>query len=677
VFLTRFRAPLAAWRSSVTRAVPGRRVAAAALAAGAVTLAAGYSAGAGGLTSASARMAADSIPLAAGHMVPRPAPSARIIPRPMRHTRWNWRDHPGMGPAKVSGPVTHPWADHMSAGDAVSHARPGHARPRRGATAQSAVLGLDVSAGQGAIDWTTVAAEGAQFAFIKATEGTGYLSPTFAAQYNGAYAAGLIRGAYHFALPDRSSGAAQADYFVGNGGGWSADGKTLPGALDIEANPYGATCYGLSPAGLISWIQDFANEYHARTSRWPVVYTGTGFWNQCVQGDAGLGNDSPLWDACYCAGPQVVTGWPVWTFWQYADSGTFPGDQDEFNGGPAQLAEIATGGAVFYADTPAAVTDRGGTVRVYARFPDGSLRENSLPKGGGWTGFNNNMGGYWPDNPAAITDSGGTVRVYEVGTTGDLYEDHLPPGGGWSGWHDIGKPGAGLTGVPAAVQDQSGTVRVYVRGADDDLYEVRLPQGGAWSGWHSMGGYWPANPAAFVDSAGVVRVYAVGTTTNLYENHLSPGGGWSGWGNLGGTVQGVPAVTQDHSGTVRVYAIDTGGAMEEIRLPSGGAWSAWHNLGGNWPGTDPYALTDSSGAIRVYAIGTTGNLYEDHIDTPTSPWSGWGDLGGALQGVPNALQDQGGTIRVYARGSDKNLYEIRLDPGAPWSAPHPLGGPVA
>ncbi|GIM94689.1 hypothetical protein Ato02nite_064820 [Paractinoplanes toevensis] len=45
----------------------------------------------------------------------------------------------------------------------------------------------------------------------------------------------MIRGAHHFALPNRSSGSAQADFFVGRGGGWSADGRTLPGALPAGA----------------------------------------------------------------------------------------------------------------------------------------------------------------------------------------------------------------------------------------------------------------------------------------------------------------------------------------------------------------------------------------------------------------------------------------------------------
>jgi GH25 family lysozyme M1 (1,4-beta-N-acetylmuramidase) len=61
-----------------------------------------------------------------------------------------------------------------------------------------------------------------------------YTDPNFSANYNGAYNAGIIRGAYHFAHPDTSSGATQATYFLAHGGGWSADGKTLPGALDIE-----------------------------------------------------------------------------------------------------------------------------------------------------------------------------------------------------------------------------------------------------------------------------------------------------------------------------------------------------------------------------------------------------------------------------------------------------------
>lgn len=69
------------------------------------------------------------------------------------------------------------------------------------------------------------------------------------------------------------SGADQANYFVDNGGGWSADGKTLPGALDIEYNPYGDTCYSMSASELTNRIADFNATYRARTGRDVVIYT--------------------------------------------------------------------------------------------------------------------------------------------------------------------------------------------------------------------------------------------------------------------------------------------------------------------------------------------------------------------------------------------------------------------
>src|SRR5690242_15584804 len=112
------------------------------------------------------------------------------------------------------------------------------------AAAATVTYGQDVSSYQGSVNWTAQWNAGSRFAFIKATEGTYYTNPSFAQQYNGSYNVGMIRGSYHFARPDTTSGATQADYFVNHGGGWSADGKTLPGALDIEYNPYGAECYG-------------------------------------------------------------------------------------------------------------------------------------------------------------------------------------------------------------------------------------------------------------------------------------------------------------------------------------------------------------------------------------------------------------------------------------------------
>jgi GH25 family lysozyme M1 (1,4-beta-N-acetylmuramidase) len=212
--------------------------------------------------------------------------------------------------------------------------------------APAGLKGLDVSGYQGNVNWSAVKSNGGAFAYIKATEGTYYVDTTyFAQQYNGSYNAGLIRGAYHFAIPNNSGGAAQADYFVAHGGGWSKDGRTLPGALDIEYNPYGATCYGLSQASMRSWIAAFLNEYHARTTRWAVIYTTTNWWTTCTGNYSGFAANDPLWIARYASTVGTLpAGWSAYSFWQWADSGTFPGDQDVWNGTLARLQVLACNG---------------------------------------------------------------------------------------------------------------------------------------------------------------------------------------------------------------------------------------------------------------------------------------------------------------------------------------------
>jgi len=219
---------------------------------------------------------------------------------------------------------------------------PGH--PYVAVPQTASVKGMDVSGYQGNVAWSTAWANGARFAYVKATEGTYYTNPYFAQQYNGSYNAGMIRASYHFARPDTTTGAAQADYFVNHGGGWSKDGKTLPGVVDLEYNPYGSTCYGLTHAQMAAWITSFSNQYHKRTTRWPVIYTSTSWWSQCLGTSHDYSNHSPLWVARYASSVGTLPWpWTVYTFWQYADSGIFPGDQDVFNGAYSRLAALANG----------------------------------------------------------------------------------------------------------------------------------------------------------------------------------------------------------------------------------------------------------------------------------------------------------------------------------------------
>ncbi|WP_329278688.1 lysozyme [Streptomyces sp. NBC_01451] len=207
--------------------------------------------------------------------------------------------------------------------------------------------GHDVSSHQKDVDWQSAKAKGATFVYIKATESHTYRSPYFGRQYDGSRAAGLIRGAYHFALPDRSSGITQARYFVRNGGAWRADGWTLPPALDVEYNPYGKKkCYGLDKAEMASWITAFSNEVARLTGRRPVIYTTAHWWNTCTNSSSAFTSKHALWLARYNAsdaGALPSGGWKFWTFWQYDNSGSLPGDQNLFNGTSAQLKRFAKG----------------------------------------------------------------------------------------------------------------------------------------------------------------------------------------------------------------------------------------------------------------------------------------------------------------------------------------------
>ncbi|MGW1759946.1 lysozyme [Streptomyces mirabilis] len=207
--------------------------------------------------------------------------------------------------------------------------------------------GHDVSSHQKNVDWQSAKAKGARFVYVKATESHTYRNPYFVRQYDGARDAGILRGAYHFAVPDKSSGATQAAYFVRNGGAWRADGWTLPPALDMEYNPYDKKhkCYGLSKARIVSWIRAFSDELERETGRRPVIYTTTHWWNTCTGGSGAFAANHALWLARYDSADTgaLPAGWSTWTFWQYDNSGTLPGDQNLFNGSMARLRQFAAG----------------------------------------------------------------------------------------------------------------------------------------------------------------------------------------------------------------------------------------------------------------------------------------------------------------------------------------------
>jgi GH25 family lysozyme M1 (1,4-beta-N-acetylmuramidase) len=200
--------------------------------------------------------------------------------------------------------------------------------------------GVDVSHWQGTIAWSQVDNAGVQFAFMKATEGTGYTDTMLAKNWAATKQVGIYRGAYHFARPSVGSAPAQARYFVSKVGSFREPG-VLPPVLDLEVTG------GLSPAQLRTWVSAWLTTVEDLTGRTPILYFSPYFWID------NLGNSTaftryPLWIAHYTTGsaPKVPGGWSTWTFWQRTDSGRVSGiagnvDMNRFNGTTAALAKLA------------------------------------------------------------------------------------------------------------------------------------------------------------------------------------------------------------------------------------------------------------------------------------------------------------------------------------------------
>ena len=196
---------------------------------------------------------------------------------------------------------------------------------------EGAVPGVDVAAFQhpnGApINWSQVAGSGVQFAAIKATEGNYYINPDYVGDLTGASAAGLSVLGYAFANPKAGNGTAaqQAQYLVTNAG--TVGGRTPPLMLDIEYNPYkGGECYGLTPAAMVTWLQNFNATIKALTGQLPLLYTTADWWAKCTAGSMAFAA-SPVWVAAYttAASPPLPAGWKNWGLWQYSSAGTVPG----------------------------------------------------------------------------------------------------------------------------------------------------------------------------------------------------------------------------------------------------------------------------------------------------------------------------------------------------------------
>lgn len=195
------------------------------------------------------------------------------------------------------------------------------------------VIGIDVSAHNGDIDFRKVAAEGIDFVIIKATEGGTFKDRKFIDNIRMAREAGLKVGAYHFFRFD-TPGYMQGLNLLNSVRGRRLD---LPLVIDLEewANP------NSQPTTMVlhrlSEMIDHLESHGYRV----MIYTNKNGFARFVKGRL---EGYPLWICSLVDEPEGMD----WHIWQGTHNGWINGinepvDINAFNGSPEEWAEFAWG----------------------------------------------------------------------------------------------------------------------------------------------------------------------------------------------------------------------------------------------------------------------------------------------------------------------------------------------
>jgi lysozyme len=178
--------------------------------------------------------------------------------------------------------------------------------------------GVDVSNHQGEVDWERVAGDDMEFAYIKASEGGDFVDEWFDRNWEGAGAAGLDRGAYHFFTLCRP-GHEQAANFLDV---VPLDPDALPPVVDLEL---AGNCADRPDR---EWVERelgaFLDAVESATGETVVLYVGDDF-----EGEYHLRDelDRPIWHRRVLLRPDVE-GWWIWQVQGYASIDGIDGGAD-------------------------------------------------------------------------------------------------------------------------------------------------------------------------------------------------------------------------------------------------------------------------------------------------------------------------------------------------------------
>ena len=176
------------------------------------------------------------------------------------------------------------------------------------------VNGIDVSHHQGDIDWGEVKKHNPdlEFVYVKSTEGTTLVDPTFVANAKGAAAQGFKVGAFHY-FRMTSSPRNQFQSFKKQMDKVKLD---LIPMVDVE------TSDGKSREEVQKNLRILLNLLEKEYGKKPMLYGTNRSYNELCAPEF---NDYPMYIGRYGKNRPVVTGPSHYTIWQYTDKGSLPG----------------------------------------------------------------------------------------------------------------------------------------------------------------------------------------------------------------------------------------------------------------------------------------------------------------------------------------------------------------
>ena len=155
------------------------------------------------------------------------------------------------------------------------------------------------------MDFNAAKADGIFGVIHKATQGFRFTDPKYQSRSSKALDAGLLWGAYHFAVG--GDGVGQAEHFLS---------VVNPGpndlmVLDLENNRTGSMT--------TDDAEEFVDRIHIATGQWPGLYSG-----HYIKEKLGSYTNCWFWLDQYGECDRVPAAWSTWTMWRYTDGAVGP-----------------------------------------------------------------------------------------------------------------------------------------------------------------------------------------------------------------------------------------------------------------------------------------------------------------------------------------------------------------